>query len=65
MNVYPAQQDWVKDCCEIDRIPDMERERAVGISHIHATCSPPCPRVTAALEFLRIHGGTEADVERG
>lgn len=62
MNAYPSR-DWVNDFCEQDRIPDLDHERAVGISHIHASCSPPCPRVTAAREYLQLHGGERAEAD--
>lgn len=48
-----SPQHWVNDGCEHGYIPDMDRKRAEGISNIHASCTPPCPRLTAALEFLR------------
>lgn len=64
MNVHSAQH-WVNDGCELSYIPDMDRVRAEGITKIHASCTPPCPRVTAALEFLRDPESREADVDLG
>lgn len=58
-----SPQHWVNDCCEAGYIPDMNHERAMGISKIHASCTPPCPRVIAALEFLR--GGERRESDGG
>lgn len=43
---------WINDRCAESSIPHLDTERAAGILVLHAACSPPCPRIVAAGEFL-------------
>ncbi|MFJ9370454.1 hypothetical protein ACIRRA_39365 [Nocardia sp. NPDC101769] len=54
-NIGPVAQKWVDDGCEQGYISNLCRRRAEGIAKIHATCTPPCPRVTTAREYLDQH----------
>ncbi|MEV6096947.1 hypothetical protein [Nocardia sp. NPDC051981] len=49
------QPGWVNDWCERGFIFDITERLAEGIAKIHATCDPPCPRVTTAREYLATH----------
>jgi hypothetical protein len=43
---------WINDHCDGSWIWPMDRARANGILKIHRTCTPPCPRVQAAAQYL-------------
>ncbi|WP_433560626.1 hypothetical protein ACQP1O_23400 [Nocardia sp. CA-151230] len=46
------QPGWVNDWCDRGFIFDISERLAEGIAKIHAQCTPPCPRVTTAREYL-------------
>ncbi|MGW4124783.1 hypothetical protein [Nocardia sp. NPDC004711] len=56
-NIHAAKTNqWVDDWCDRWRIDELDQKRAEGIMKIHATCTPPCPRVLAARRYLERYG---------
>ncbi len=50
------EHKWVDDWCDRSQIHELDQRRAEGIMKIHETCTPPCPRVTAARLYLERNG---------
>lgn len=46
---------WVNDNCLDSNYPD-DIDHASGLLGLHAPCTPPCPRKSAALSYLDRHG---------
>lgn len=42
--------NWINDYCEDSYVEGIRR--AQGIVKLHATCTPPCPRIRGAAEYL-------------
>ncbi|QLY28300.1 hypothetical protein [Nocardia huaxiensis] len=42
--------NWINDYCEDSYVDGVRR--AQGIVKLHATCTPPCPRIRGAAEYL-------------
>ncbi|MBF6584449.1 hypothetical protein IU414_06705 [Nocardia farcinica] len=42
---------WIKDYCEQTGFI-LDEAQAEGLTKLHASCDPPCPRVLAAHGFL-------------
>ncbi|WP_280258946.1 hypothetical protein [Nocardia abscessus] len=49
-----ARRGWVEDYCTDGNWP-ADEEHAQGLLKLHATCTPPCPRLLAAERYVREH----------
>ncbi|WP_433568084.1 hypothetical protein ACQP1O_42785 (plasmid) [Nocardia sp. CA-151230] len=47
-----TEPGWCNDWCDHGFIFGITERLAQGIAKIHAGCTPPCPRVTTAREYL-------------
>lgn len=58
-----TRRSWVQDYCDDGNMPEDE-EHARGLSKLHQSCEPPCPRKVSAERYLRDRGEGSAPDSR-
>jgi hypothetical protein len=47
-----TRRSWIEDYCEDGNEP-ADEQHAQGLTKLHASCTPPCPRKLVAERHLR------------
>lgn len=50
-----TRRSWIEDYCEDGNMP-ADEQHAQGLTKLHASCEPPCPRKLVAERYLRERG---------
>jgi hypothetical protein len=47
-----TRRSWIEDYCEDGNMP-ADKQHAIGLTKLHESCEPPCPRMLVAQRYLR------------